>query len=53
MSTTEWTQSEIDRKAQAEAGHTVVANQRQGADQSLIAWAKERDLLVKIDRRTK
>jgi hypothetical protein len=46
----EWTPSEIERREIVEAGGTVVANMHH--DHALIAWAKERDLLVRVDRRS-
>jgi hypothetical protein len=48
----EWTDDQLKRKARAEAGECVVANLRKGADEALIAWARETDRLVQIDRTT-
>jgi polyhydroxyalkanoate synthesis regulator phasin len=36
----EWSQSELERKAIAEAGGTVVANMHQDSDRALLHWAK-------------
>jgi DNA-binding XRE family transcriptional regulator len=43
-----WTQSELARRKQVEAGETVVANIR--TDTQLIAWAKKEGLYVRIAR---
>jgi hypothetical protein len=48
----EWDRDQLDRKARAEAGETVVANMRKGADEALMAWAETVGLFVRIDRRT-
>jgi hypothetical protein len=45
---TPWTDSESERKAEVEAGRSVLASKR--CDGRLIAWAEERGLLVEIDR---
>lgn len=51
-----WTQSLLERREQVEAGWTVVASQRnvdgKQADAALLAWADQRNLLVRIDRQT-
>jgi hypothetical protein len=46
----EWTPSETERREIVENGRTVVANLRH--DHALIAWAMERDILVRVDRTT-
>ena len=46
----EWSDSEIERRKQVEAGETVVANLR--TDKALITWAESNELYVRIDRRT-
>lgn len=46
----EWSQSELDRRAIAEAGGTVVANMHQDTDRALLAWARKTDRFVRIDR---
>ena len=48
--TADWTPDQLDRKARAEAGETVVANRHKGADAVLIAWAKTARRFVRIDR---
>lgn len=45
-----WTDSELERKALVEAGHTVTANIKH--DGQLIAWAQENGIYVRIDRQT-
>lgn len=52
-----WTQSQLDRRQQVEAGRAIVASQRHDQsgkpiDNALIAWADQAGLLVKIDRNT-
>ena len=47
-----WTESEMKRRSEIEAGRTVVANQRRGVDVELIRWAKANDKFVRIDRGT-
>jgi hypothetical protein len=49
----DWTPSEHERRAAVQAGMSVVANMRKGADDALVAWAKEQGLLVYIGRRTR
>ena len=46
----EWSQSELDRKAIAEAGGTVVANMHQDSDRALLHWAKSTNRFTRIDR---
>lgn len=46
-----WTQSEVERRKQVEAGETVVANIM--VDKQLIAWAKKNKLYRKIGRPTR
>ena len=46
----EWSQSELDRKAIAEAGGTVVANMHQDSDRALLHWAKITGRFARIDR---
>jgi hypothetical protein len=46
----EWSQSELERKAIAEAGGTVVANMHQDLDRALLHWAKITGRFVRIDR---
>lgn len=46
----EWSKSELDRKAIAEAGGTVVANMHQDTDRALLAWAKASGRFARIDR---
>jgi len=48
-----WSESEIERRRQVEAGLAVVANKRKGKDTNLINWAKDKGLLVEIDRGSK
>lgn len=48
----EWSQSELDRKAIAEAGGTVVANMHQDSDRALLHWAKITGRFARIDRNT-
>jgi hypothetical protein len=48
----EWTTDQRGRKRRAERGECVLANMREGADEALIAWAKDNVLFVRIDRRT-
>ena len=45
-----WTDSEKQRRVEAEAGRTVVANIRKGADETLVAWAKSQGKYVYIGR---
>ena len=52
-----WTTDQLERKAQLEAGETVVASKRKGEDgkerdAALIAWADQQGLMVEIDRGT-
>jgi hypothetical protein len=52
-----WTQDQLRRREQIEAGYAVVASQRTGddgkcADAALIAWADQQGLMVKVDRNT-
>ena len=47
-----WTEDQLERRVEAVAGTCVVANMRDGTDEALIAWAKENDLFVRIDRKT-
>jgi polyhydroxyalkanoate synthesis regulator phasin len=46
----EWSQSELERKAYAEAGGTVVANMHQDSDRALLHWAKITGRFARIDR---
>ena len=46
----EWSQSELERKAIAEAGGTVVANMHQDSDRALLHWAKSTNRFTRIDR---
>ena len=46
----EWSQSELERKAIAEAGGTVVANMHQDSDRALLHWAKSTNRFARIDR---
>lgn len=46
----EWTESELKRRQDVEAGWTRIANLR--CDHALIQWAKDNDLFVRIDRTT-
>ena len=46
----EWSQSELERKAIAEAGGTVVANMHQDSDRALLHWAKITGRFARIDR---
>jgi len=50
--TSVWTEDQMERKAQAEAGKCVVANIREGFDIALLAWATTTERLVRIDRKT-
>ena len=45
-----WTDSEKQRRVEAEAGRTVVANILKGADETLVAWAKSQGKYVYIGR---
>jgi hypothetical protein len=45
-----WTPDQLERRAQAERGQCVVANERKGADAELIAWAKAKGCFVYIGR---
>jgi ParB-like chromosome segregation protein Spo0J len=47
----EWLQDELDRKAKAESGETVVANFQR--DKHLIQWAGQNGKMVAIDRTSK
>jgi hypothetical protein len=48
-----WTREQQVRREAAEITNTcVVANMHEGADEALIAWAKESDRFVRIDRRS-
>lgn len=49
---TAWSQSELERKQQVLAGKTVVANMHKDTDLALIAWAKETNRFIPIDRRS-
>jgi hypothetical protein len=46
----QWATSQLERKAQAEAGFTVHANMR--SDELLIEWAKSQGIFVRVDRAT-
>lgn len=46
----EWSQSELERKAIAEAGGTVVANMHQDVDRALLHWARSTGRFTRIDR---
>lgn len=46
----EWSQSELERKAIAEAGGTVVANMHQDSDRAILHWAKSTNRFIRIDR---
>ena len=46
----EWSQSELERKAIAEAGGTVVANMHKDFDKALLQWAKCTNRFTRIDR---
>jgi len=46
----EWTESQLDRRARAEAGESVIANLHEGADEALLAWAEADGRLLRIDR---
>lgn len=46
----EWSQSELERKAIAEAGRTVVANMHKDSDKALLQWAKSTNRFTRIDR---
>lgn len=46
----EWSISELERKAIAEAGGTVVANMHQDSDRALLHWAKSTNRFTRIDR---
>ena len=46
----EWSKSELERKAIAEAGGTVVANMHQDSDRALLHWAKSTNRFTRIDR---
>lgn len=48
----EWSKSELERKAIAEAGGTVVANMHQDSDRALLHWAKSTNRFTRIDRNT-
>ena len=45
-----WRESEKQRRAEVEAGKTVVANIRKGADVQLVKWAKSQGKYVFIGR---
>jgi hypothetical protein len=47
-----WSESELERKAIVEAGGTVVANMHADADQSLLAWARQTGRFLRIDRQS-
>jgi hypothetical protein len=44
----EWTEDELDRKGRAEDGDCVLADMH--GDEALIAWARDNDRFVRIDR---
>ena len=46
----EWSQSELERKAIAESGGTVVANMHKDSDKALLQWAKSTNRFTRIDR---
>jgi hypothetical protein len=48
----EWTESQLDRKARAEAGECVVASMRDGVDEPLLQWAEHAGRLVRVDRQS-
>ena len=52
-----WTASQLERKAQVEAGQMVLANMTSDEhgvpiDNALITWAEAQDLTIRIDRQT-
>jgi hypothetical protein len=47
-----WTESQLDRKARAEAGECVVASMRDGIDELLLQWAEDAGRLVRVDRQS-
>ncbi len=49
----EWSESEKERRAVVEMGQTVVANLHKGEDEALRAWATEKGLAVRIDRKSR
>lgn len=49
---TAWSPSELARREQVLAGKTVVANMHKDTDLALIAWAKETNRFIPIDRRS-
>jgi hypothetical protein len=49
----DWTDSERERQAAVLAGRTVVANVRKGADEALVAWAKEQGRFVYVGRQAR
>jgi hypothetical protein len=49
---TAWTADQLKRKADVEAGRTVIANMRKGGDEALIAWAKATGRFQRVDRRS-
>lgn len=48
----EWTDSQLERRAQAEAGESVIANLHKGVDEALLAWAQGEGRLLRIDRQS-
>ena len=49
-SPTQWSEEETARRERVEAGITVVANLRGARDKYLLAWAKSKGILVRVDR---
>jgi hypothetical protein len=50
----QWTQSQLDRKAQIEAGQTIVANVSvKSPDKALVDWAKANDRFVYVGDRVR
>lgn len=47
------TEDQLRRQSELLAGRTIVVNMRRDVDDDLIAFAKERGLFVRVDRRTK
>jgi hypothetical protein len=54
MNRSAWDKSQLARRADVEAGHSVLASMRKKngvpIDGALIAWAESQDLAVRIDR---
>jgi len=53
----DWTESQLDRRARAEAGECVVASMRDNGaeeriDEALLRWAEDEGRLVRVDRST-